>query len=55
VGFRGINCLGELLSYPNPYPDDMPSGGRFEDEMQYDPSVISRLKALNIAKEQAMN
>ena len=30
-------------------------GGRFEDEMQYDPSIIHKLKALYIAKQTAIN
>lgn len=40
---------------PNIAPTQTNSGGRFEDEMQYDPAIINKLKALYIAKETAVS
>ena len=49
-----INCLGEVFALPNILPVQDKDGGRFEDEMQFDPSVINKLKALYVAKETAV-
>jgi protein-arginine kinase activator protein McsA len=53
AGIVAINCLGEVFALPNIVPTQERMGGRFEDEMQYDPSVIQKLKALYIAKDKA--
>lgn len=55
AGIIAINCLGEVFALPNVLPAQEASGGRFEDEMQYDPSVISKLKALYLAKDKAVD
>lgn len=44
-----------MFALPNPIPDQQKEGGRFEDEMQYDPSIIHKLKALYLAKEQSIS
>ena len=44
-----------MFALPNPIPMQNKEGGRFEDEMQYDPSIIHKLKALYIAKQTAIN
>ncbi|CAI2384678.1 unnamed protein product [Moneuplotes crassus] len=54
AGVIAINMLGEVFALPNILPAQEASGGRFEDEMQYDPSVITKLKALYIAKDKAV-
>ena len=55
AGIIAINILGEVFALPNILPVQEVSGGRFEDEMQYDPCVITKLKALYLAKERAVN
>lgn len=54
AGIVAINCLGEVFALPNVVPVQDKVGGRFEDEMQFDPSVINKLKALYLAKETAV-
>jgi len=54
AGIVAINCLGEVFALPNIMPVQEREGGRFEDEMQFDPSIIQKLKALYLAKERAV-
>lgn len=54
MGIIALNCLGEVFALPNIVPVQDKYGGRFEDEMQFDPSVINKLKVLYIAKETAV-
>ena len=49
-----LNVLGEVFALPNPIPEQQKEGGRFEDEMQYDPSTIHKLKALYFSKMSAV-
>lgn len=54
AGIVAMNCLGEVFALPNVVPTQEHTGGRFEDEMQYDPAIINKLKALYVAKETAL-
>jgi hypothetical protein len=44
VAIIAINCLGEFYIPPLGLREPLPIGGRFEEEMQYDPSTIEKLK-----------
>jgi centrosomal protein CEP104 len=53
VGLIAINCLGELYIPYSGLSEPLPIGGRFEEEMQFDPSTIEKLKELYSAKNEA--
>ena len=54
VAVIAVNCLGDYYIPPSGLKAPLPLGGRFEEEMQYDPSTIEKLKGLYTAKKQAV-
>ncbi|CDW76992.1 UNKNOWN [Stylonychia lemnae] len=54
VSIIAVNCLGEHYVPPSGLREPIPIGGRFEEEMQYDPSTIEKLKQLYTAKKSAV-
>ena len=54
VSIIAVNCLGEHYIPPSGLKEPAPIGGRFEEEMQYDPSTIEKLKQLYQAKKFAV-
>eukprot|EP00347_Sterkiella_histriomuscorum_P018511 403345233 len=54
VSIIAVNCLGEHYIPPSGLKEPMAIGGRFEEEMQYDPSTIEKLKQLYNAKKTAI-
>ena len=54
AGIVAMNFIGEVYALPNPVPEPPPMGGSFEDELQFDPSIINKLKLLSAAKSEAV-
>ena len=54
VHLIAMNCLGESHLPPSGLREPIPIGGRFEEEMQYDPSTIEKLKQLFQDKKTAV-
>lgn len=54
VSIIAVNCLGEHYIPPSGLKEPIPIGGRFEEEMQYDPATIEKLKQLYDAKKLAV-
>ncbi len=54
VSMIAVNCLGEHYVPQSGLREPIPMGGRFEEEMQYDPSTIEKLKQLYEAKKTAV-